>query len=168
LADATVESNYDYLIHEWNDIDVRANLNPFPWVSVTHLNTLSRTSARPYATSVHSTRGTFTDTHGDSLSFGEEYHRPDTKLITSGIKVTPVQGLIAGYDVKYDFIAHQVYSQDQSFSYLSQCWAVQVERRQTAAQILAPGKTTWSLNVKLLGMGDILRPSSSMHGASSK
>jgi hypothetical protein len=119
----------------------------------------------PYATSEHSTRLSLTDTRGDVFTFGEEYYRPDTKLITAGVQAMLMKGLIAGYEVKFNFIDHKFDNQTQTIGYNSQCWAVIVERQVVAQGNITPRKTTWSLNVKLLGMGDLIPSSQSNKGA---
>ncbi len=157
LADLSVDSYYSYLTKQWNDINVRANLHPFSWLSASHTNIFSRAPGSPYATSEHSTRLSLTDTGGDVVTFGEEYHRPDTKLITAGIQETLTKGFVAGCEVKFNSIDHKLDDQTQTIGYNSQCWAVIAERRVVAQGSITPRKTTWSLNVKLLGMGDLIR-----------
>ena len=168
LADATVDSYYSHIEGQWNEIDVRINLHPFPWLTASHINTLSKEPGRPFATSEHSSTITFTDTQGDTFSFGEEYNNPDEELIISGIHAKLVQGLTAGYDVKYDSVNHQIDDQTQALSYNSQCWAIVAERRVELNPNQLPRKTTWSLNVKLLGIGDALNANTLTTGATSK
>ncbi len=168
LADLSVDSYYNYLTEQWNDINVRATLQPFSWLSASHTNILSKVSGSPYATSAQSTRLSLTDTRGDALTLGGEYHRPDTKLITAGIQAMLMKGLVAGYEVKFNFMDHKFDNQTQTIGYNSQCWAIVAERRVVAQGNITPRKTTWSLNVKLLGMGDILRPGNSNTGAAQK
>ena len=168
LADLGVESYYSYIAKQWNNINVRTNLYPFSWLSVSHTNILSRVPGRPYATAEHSTRLSLTDTRGDALTFGGEYHRPDTKLITAGIQATLMKGLTAGCEVKFNSIDHKFDDQTQTVGYNSQCWAILVERRVVAQGNITPRKTTWSLNVKLLGMGDLLRSGQSNTGTAQK
>jgi hypothetical protein len=168
LADLGVDCYYSYLTNQWNDINVRANLYPFSWLSASHTNTFSRVPGSPYATSEHSTRLSLTDTRGDVFTFGEEYYRPDTKLITTGVQAMLMKGLTAGCEVKFNFIDHKFDNQTQTIGYNSQCWAVIVERQVVAQGNTTPRKTTWSLNVKLLGMGDILRQGKSNTGATQR
>lgn len=157
LGELSVDSYYSYVDHKWNNINVRSSLTPASWVSVSHTNIFSRSSLRPYATSEHSTRLALSDPRGDTLSLGVEYHRPDAKLLTSGVQAKLTSGLTAGYEMKFDSIEHRFDSQIHTLNYNSQCWSVVVERRVTARENNAPTKTTWSLNVKLLGMGDLMR-----------
>jgi len=168
LADAAVDVNYSYILKQWNEIDIRSNLHPFPWLTATHLNTLTREPGRPYATSQHSTTLTFSDTRGDALSFGEEYFRPDARLATIGIKANLIHGFNAEYDMRYDAINHRLDNQTQIIGYNSQCWAVVAERKVNASQPLVPSKTTWALNLKLLGMGDTLRSAMTTPGGAQK
>jgi len=168
LADATVDSVYSHIEKQWNEIDVRINLHPFPWLTASHINTLSKEPGRPFATSEHSSAITFNDMRGDTFSFGEEYHNPDTRLITSGIHANLVQGLTAGYDVKYDSVNHQIDDQTQALGYNLQCWAIVAQRRVELSQNQIPRRTTWSLNVKLLGIGDVFNANTPTTGATSK
>lgn len=165
LADLGVESYYSYVSEQWDNINVRSNLYPFPWLSASHTNTLSRVPGSPYATSEHSTRMFLADPRGDTLSAGLEYHRPDAKLLTAGVQAIITKGLTAGYEVKYDFMEHRVDDQIQTIGYNSQCWSVIGERRVEIQENNAPSKTTWSVNVKLLGMGDLIRTSQGKTGA---
>jgi hypothetical protein len=168
VADLGVDSYYSYIAKQWNNINVRTNIYPFSGLSASHTNILSRVPGSPYATSEHSTRLTLTDTRGDSFTFGGEYHRPDTKLITAGIQAILMKGLIAGYEVKFNSMDHKFDNQKQTIGYNSQCWAVIAERRVEVQGTITPRRTTWSLNVKLLGMGDLIRSSQSNTGAIQK
>ena len=168
MADLRVDSYYSYIDRTMEQYQCEINLYPFSWLSASHTNTLSRVSGSPYATSEHSTRLSLTDTRGDALTFGEEYYRPDTKLITAGIQAMLMKGLIAGYEVKFNFIDHKFDNQTQTIGYNSQCWAHRCQRRVVAQGTIPPRKTTWSLNVKLLGMGDIMRSGQSNTGAAQK
>ncbi len=168
LADLRADCYYSYLTKQWNDINVKTNLYPFSWLSASHTNTLSREPGSPYATSEHSTRLSLTDTRGDVFTFGEEYYRPDTKLITAGVQAMLMKGLTAGCEVKFNFIDHKFDNQTQTIDYNSQCWGVIFERRVVAQGATTPRKTTWSLNVKLLGMGDLMRPGQSNTGATQR
>jgi hypothetical protein len=76
-----------------------------------------------------------------------------------------MKGLTAGCEVKFNFIDHKFDNQTQTIGYNSQCWAVIVERQVVAQGNTTPRKTTWSLNVKLLGMGDLIPSSQSNTGA---
>ena len=76
-----------------------------------------------------------------------------------------MKGLTAGFEVKFNSIDHKFDNQTQTLGYNSQCWAVIAERRVVAKGNITPSKTTWSLNVKLLGMGDIMRSGQSNTGA---
>ena len=93
FADLGFDSYYSYIAKQWNNINVRANLYPFSWLRVSHTNILSRVPGRPYATSEQSTRLSLTDTRGDVFTFGGEYHRPDTNLVTAGIQAMLMKGL---------------------------------------------------------------------------
>jgi hypothetical protein len=88
-----------------------------------------------------------------------EYNRPDDKLLTAGILARITQGLIAGFEMKYDFEEYRFDSQTQTLAYNSQCWSVVAERKVERQDNDVPTRTSWSLKVKLLGMGDLARSS---------
>lgn len=156
LADLSADVSYSYVTDRWEDITVRGNLYPAPWLSASHTNIFSRTPGRAYATSEHSTRLSLVDPRGDMLTAGMEYHRPDADLLTAGIQAKLVKGLMAGIGVKYDFIEHVFDEQTQALIYNSQCWSLLAERRVENRENDAPSRITWSLKVKLLGMGDLM------------
>ncbi len=116
MAELGVDSYYSYIDNAWNNINVRSNVYPFPWLRASHTNTLTRDKGRPYATSEHSSRLLLFDPRGDTLSFGVEYYRPDAKLFTTGIQAKVTLNLIAGYEMKYDFIDHRFDSQTQTLT----------------------------------------------------
>ena len=159
LADLNVDCYYNYVTDLWDDINIRSNLYPFPWMSASHINTLSRDRGRPYATSQHSSKLSLSDPRGDTLSAGVEYNRPDDELLTAGILARITQGLIAGFEMKYDFNEYRFDSQTQTLAYNSQCWSVVAERKVERQDNDVPTRTSWSLKVKLLGMGDLARSS---------
>jgi len=157
LADAAVDVYYSYILKQWNEIDIRSSLHPLPWLTATHLNTFTKESDNTFSTSQNSTTITFNDPRGDSLSFGEEYFRSDSTVASADIKANILKGLNAEYDMRYDAANHRFDSESQIISYYSQCWAVIFERNVYDSSPQVPRKTTWSFNVKLLGIGDTLR-----------
>ncbi|MCU0577062.1 MAG: LPS assembly protein LptD [Desulfobacterota bacterium] len=160
LADVTVGSVYSHIEDEWREIGIKANLNPTPWLTASHRNVLAREEKDSYATKEHMSRMTVFDQRGDMLTLGYEYNRLDTKLLISDMRVELGYGIAAGFSTRYDHLEHGFTTQAQEISYTSQCWAVQVRRKAEAADEDTPSRTTWSINVKLLGMGDIFQPAS--------
>ncbi|HPR56239.1 MAG TPA: LPS assembly protein LptD [Deltaproteobacteria bacterium] len=158
LADLTVGSVYNCIEEGWREIRIETNLRPAPWITASHRNVLDREDKGPYATTEHTTRVTLTDARGDAFSLGGEYNRLDTKLLVADMRVDFGLGLSAGLDTRYDYLEHEFITQTQDIAFTSQCWSVRVERKAEAADEDTPSNTTWSVNVRLLGMGDILQP----------
>jgi len=164
LADLTIGSAYSHREDEWREIVLEMNLRPAPCFAASHRNVLDRERPGPYTTVEHTSKMTLSDVRGDMLSLGYEYNRLDTKLLTAGLLLELGKGFSAGYEARYDHLEHDFTMQTQEIGYTSQCWAVELRRKAEASDEDSPSKTTWSVNVRLLGMGDIFQPGTASSG----
>ena len=164
LADVYATWTYSYIEDRWENIDARVNIQPVSWLKLSHTNTLEREPKRPYATQENSTKLTLMDKRGDELYVAEEYTRENTKLLKVGTKAELIGGFSAGFATEYDYLQKIYQTSQQSISYNSQCWIVEVLRYAESSADDSPRKTTWALTMRLLGLGDI-RTSRSMRGS---
>lgn len=158
LADLIVGSTYSHLVDEWKEIGIEANLRPAPWIAASHRNVLDRDGKGPYATMEHSSTLSISSQRKDKLFLGYEYNRLDTGLLMAGMNLVLSRGISASFDARYDHLNHRFSTAAQGVGYTSQCWAVEIRRKAESSEGDTPSKTTWSFNVRLLGMGDIFQP----------
>ncbi|HOM29442.1 MAG TPA: putative LPS assembly protein LptD [Deltaproteobacteria bacterium] len=155
LADLAVDAVYDAGGGLWHELEVEANVNPARPLSLKHLNLLQRSRGRDLATVQHSTSLVVSSRRGDSFSFGYEYLRDGSKLLRAQADALIAGGLAAGIEARYDHEKGKFEEHAAELRYTSQCWAVSLTRRVDASDDLERSRSTWSVNVKLLGVGDV-------------
>ncbi len=155
LADLTVEAVYSLDQDSWKEAVLEANCNPSGFVTLSHRNAFEHHPGDAYATSRHTTRLRVSHPRGDALSFGYEYNRPDSGMLTVSLDVVLGRGCEAGLSARYDNRRHRFEEHEQELRYTSQCWSVSVACRTDASEDDSPSRTVWSFNVRLLGIGDI-------------
>ncbi len=164
LADVSVRGIYSRGNHEWEEIRAEANIRPAPWLRASHRNIWERGDGGGYATSGHESRVAILSGQGHEAWIGGDYLRPDTEMLSAGVRARLSRHVDLGARVRYDYQKREYTTQVLRIGYTSQCWAVHFERTSEAADEFTRRKTTWSLMVKLLGMGDIFRPAGSGQG----
>ncbi|HOS97292.1 MAG TPA: hypothetical protein PLR71_03885 [Deltaproteobacteria bacterium] len=164
LADVSVRGIYSRGEHGWEEIRAEANIRPAPWLKASHRNVWERCEGGGYATSGHESRVAILGGQGHEAWVGGDYLRPGTEMLSAGVRVRLTRAVDLGARIRYDYQKREYTTQVQRIGYTSQCWAIHFERTSEAADEFTRRKTTWSLMVKLLGMGDIFEPAGSGQG----
>lgn len=156
LAELTVTGTYSYLDELWDLIETRVNLHPASWFSVTFDNKSGREPKKAYATQEQSMRINFLDDRQDTFYISQDYNRAlDTNLVKFGALLVLTKEIKAGFDTGYDFFQNRYYNTGESIYYTSQCWALELNRKvEPGNGNLVERKTTWTLVIRLLGLGD--------------
>jgi len=155
LADTSLTWTYDYIEDRWRTINAKVNLQPVSWLTASHTNTFDKEPRRPYATQEHSTRISLSDERSDELHLALDFNRLDTELMKLGTKVMLTRGFSVGLEAGYDYRRHAYEHSLESIGYTSQCWVMEIMRKVDPAKEGTPRKTTFSLTVRLLGLGDV-------------
>jgi len=155
LADMSLTWIYDYIEDRWRTINAKVNLQPVPWLTASHMNTFDKEPGRPYATQEHSSRISLSDERSDELHLALDFNKLDTELMKLGTKVMLTRGFSVGLEVGYDYRQHEYEHSVESIGYTSQCWVMEIMRKVDPAKEGTPRETTWSLTVRLLGLGDV-------------
>jgi len=156
LADLTVTSTYSYIDELWDLIETRVNLQPVSWFRASLDNKSGREPKKAYATQEQSFRINFLDDRKDTLYISQDYNRSlDANLVKIGTLLVLTKEIKAGFDTGYDYSQHKYYTTSQSIFYTSQCWALELNRKvEPGNGTLVERKTTWTLLIRLLGLGD--------------
>lgn len=156
LADLTVTSTYNQIDELWGLIETRVNVQPVSWVGASFTNKSGRDPKQSFSTKEQSFRVHFTDDRTDTFFISQDYNKSlETNLVKVGTLMVLTKELKAGFDTGYDYARNKNYTSRQTIMYASQCWALELLRTvEPANGDLVERKTTWSLTLRLLGLGD--------------
>lgn len=163
IIEIDLERSYS-IKSEWGLYELTARVTPNQWISIKHTQKFGKAtdpitglSAGAFATQEHTTTISLRNGRGDELSVREEYNRIDTRLLYGRTKINLLHGIGLLAEAKYDFNEDRFEFIRQGISYDTQCWGVMlrydIDPRDEDDD--TPRKTTISLGVKLLGLGDV-------------
>lgn len=155
LVDLSVKALYSLHEGAWKEASMEAACAALEHANISYENVWTRSAAGTYSTKEQTVKATVSDSRGDALSFGYDYYRQETDLLRASIDVTLGRGCVLSVSAEYDRREDRLEETRQEFTYTSQCWEVSVARKTDASDEDEPSRTVWSVNVRLLGIGDI-------------
>jgi hypothetical protein len=164
IVELTLKRTYSLVIDDWGYFGGVFRFNPWPWMTLEHYNTFGEDEHNALISQQNKTSLTLRDNRSDSLSMTSEYLRQvegdSANNLYGNAKLYVTGGLWLMFEGKFNFATDRFEFLRQGIDYKSQCWGVafwvMVEPSyELTVDQTEPSKTTFSLTISLLGLGDI-------------
>jgi lipopolysaccharide assembly outer membrane protein LptD (OstA) len=164
IVELTVSGTYSLLLYDWGFYNGIVRISPWPWFYLEHRNIFGEDEHNAFITQQNKTTLSVKDNRTDELTLTSEYLRPiegdSSNNLYGNAKINILNRLWFFFEGKYDIAGDRFEFFKQGIEYKSQCWgilgSVQIEPfYELTSTETVPTKTTFSLSVSLLGLGDI-------------